>query len=1375
MGLEVKINNLNKIKRVISSPDLLEIQKDSFDWFVEKGIRSLLDEFRESEDQVQTSKAVVDFVDYEIEKPTSNPVECKEKGRTYAGKLRLKVRITFVDTGEMKEQMIMVGEFPYMTPTGSFIINGVERVVVAQLTRSPGVYFESENLNRFGKTIYKATVIPDRGSWLEFETDVDGTVYVHLDKRSKKILVSVLLKAYGLSEEQIREAFIRDTIVSLDPKSEDFLRATGKVLAETIYDYETGEDLIVRGTALSTKDIALISKLSLTKVKIIDKGLPENVKLTLEKDDIKTMEDARKLIFVKLRPGERYTSENADIQFKMVLTDSKRNDLGEVGRYKMNKKLGLNSTSRTVTWEDIVQIVQYFTKIEQQEGSQDNRDHLGNKRVRLVGELLKNSMRIGLLRVTKNMHERISITPEEEISVQSVINPRPLLASINEFFSLGQLSQFMEETNPLASLTHKRRISSLGPGGLHRERAGAEVRDVHHSHYGRICPIETPEGENVGLINSLTVYARINQQGFIVTPYIKVVKSKLTGEIVELTADDEEIYHIAQANTPVDDEGNITSDTCVVLFHGDVLEVPKEKVQFIDVSPLQVFSASASLIPFLEHDDANRALMGCNMQHQAVPLIQPEIAYAGTGMEQQVAVDSGAAMTISEDGVVGYVDSCKMVVSSPTYGTETVKIGSFNKNVKNDYLGQAIPNIAQVGELITGVMMNELFKAGIKKINHTKQEDLEIIELAELVVHDKNESLIDKELAEKVVLPNGKVLAESGKKITETLLNRFFTAKIPDVAVLQADQSIAHESVSITRIIRKENLPQDRLLLDTKPYYDDLPYGQLITPYTMQLINSKTLQSITLIKPEKLKSSEIFILNKKLLHPVSLANDISVEGKSIAKKGEAVTQELLASLLENGIDEVMIGKEKEFQIDKFKRTNQDTVMNKRPIVRAGEIVKKNQVIMDGGSCDRGRLALGRNLLVAYIPWRGYNYQDAIVLSERIVENDVLTSLHITEYKVLVRDTKVGPEEVTRDIPNVPEEQLRNLDENGIIRIGTEVGPNDILVGKITPKAESEFTPEMKLWRAMFDKKGQDVKDSSLRVEPGERGTVIGVQVLSREDEENLPIGVNKTVKVYIGQKRKIQVGDKLSGRHGNKGVISRILPVQDMPFLEDGTPVDIVLNSLGVPSRMNVGQIMECLLGSIASHESAYAVNPPFSGITPEELMQKLEEHKIYSFGKRKLFDGYTGEPFYNDITVGYAYIMKLNHMVEDKIHARSTGPYALITQQPLGGKAQFGGQRFGEMEVWALEAYGAAYTLQEMLTVKSDDTDGRLVAYEAICTRKLIPSSNNPESFRVIINELKGLGIKLETDQEQYTAMEESLDLNPFKENTPEVVNEDL
>jgi len=475
------------------------------------------------------------------------------------------------------------------------------------------------------------------------------------------------------------------------------------------------------------------------------------------------------------------------------------------------------------------------------------------------------------------------------------------------------------------------------------------------------------------------------------------------------------------------------------------------------------------------------------------------------------------------------------------------------------------------------------------------------------------------------------------------------------------------------------------------------------------------------------------------------------------------------------VAEISIGKEKELTIDKFKRTNQDTVMNKRPIVRSGDIIKKNQVIMDGGSCDRGRLALGRNLLVAYIPWRGYNYQDAIVLSEKIVENDVLTSLHITEYKVLVRDTKVGPEEVTRDIPNVPEEQLRNLDETGIIRIGTEVGPNDILVGKITPKAESEFTPEMKLWRAMFDKKGQDVKDSSLRVEPGERGTVIGVQVLSREDEENLPIGVNKTVKVYIGQKRKIQVGDKLSGRHGNKGVISRILPVQDMPFLEDGTPVDIVLNSLGVPSRMNVGQIMECLLGSIAASESAYAVNPPFSGITPEELMKSLEDHQLTTYGKRKLFDGYTGEPFYNDITVGYAYIMKLNHMVEDKIHARSTGPYALITQQPLGGKAQFGGQRFGEMEVWALEAYGSAYTLQEMLTVKSDDTDGRLIAYEAICTRRLIPSSNNPESFRVIINELKGLGIKLETDQEQYTAMEENLDLNPFKENTSEVVNEDL
>lgn len=1372
MGLKVRINDLNKIKRLIAAPDLLEIQKNSFKWFSEVGVHDLLSEFQESEDSYQPGKAIVDFVGHEIIEPSSFPIECKEKGRTYSGLLKLKVRITFIDTGEMKEQSIVVGEFPYMTPTGSFIINGVERVVVAQLTRAPGVYFEVENFNRTGKMIHKATIIPDRGSWLEFETEPDGTVYVHLDKRSKKILATVVLRAFGLTDEDLRNAFMEETIILMDPRSDEFLASKGKKLAETVYDSHTGENIYMKGDPLTTEIIKHIGEMPIRNIRVFDWGLPEYARATLEKDETHTAEEAKKLIFLKLRPGERYTAENADIQFRTILTDPRRNDLGEVGRYKMNKKLSLNMKERTVTWQDLIKIIQYFSKIDNHQGHIDNRDHLGNKRVRLVGELLKNSMRIGLLRVTKNMHEKISITPEEEISVQSVINPRPLLASINEFFSLGQLSQFMDETNPLSSLTHKRRISSLGPGGLHRERAGAEVRDVHHSHYGRICPIETPEGENVGLINSLTVYARIDERGFIVTPYLRVKNGRISDELVHLTADDEEDYYIAQANTPVDDLGNITSDICVVRFMGDILEVQKKEVQYIDVSPLQVFSASANLIPFLEHDDANRALMGCNMQHQAIPLVRPEISYVGTGMENQVARDSGAVIVAGHNAVISYVDSNRIVMSSDEFGLDTVKIGSFNKSIRNEVLAESIKGIGNVGDLVTGVMMNDLFKKGIRRIKHCKLEDFEVLELAELMVHEKNEALIDHQLAEKVLTPTGKILADAGKKITETILSRLFTSKITHVKIVNESGETIEMPVFEVRLIRKENLPEDKRLLTSKPYFEHVPYGDLINKETMSILNEINLESITLVNPEKLKESEVFLLNKKLLKPCMAAKDIIVNDKVVIKQNDLLNRVIISKLVELGVEEVTIGKEKEVTLEKFKRTNQDTVVNKYPSVFTGEKVNANTPIIDGGSCDRGRLALGRNLLAAYIPWRGYNYQDAIVLSERVVQNDVLTSLHIKEYKVHVRETKVGPEEITRDIPNVPEEQLRNLDETGIIRIGTEVGPNDILVGKITPKAESEFTPEMKLWRAMFDKKGQDVKDSSLRVSPGERGTVIGIQILSRDEEENLQIGVNKIVKVYIGEKRKIQVGDKLSGRHGNKGVISRILPVHDMPFLEDGTPVDIVLNSLGVPSRMNVGQIMECLLGLVSDYNKEYCVTPPFSGANPDELISTLSDIGFENYGKQKLFDGYTGESFYSDVTVGYAYIMKLNHMVEDKIHARSTGPYALITQQPLGGKAQFGGQRFGEMEVWALEAYGSAYTLQEMLTIKSDDTDGRLSAYEAICTRRLISQSNNPESFRVIINELQGLGIKLETDKDEMV-QEDEIDLNPFKEQSLEETNE--
>lgn len=1355
--------DFSQVKMPFLPPDLLEVQKNSFNWFKNVGLRELLDEFNNSDELTTSDKVIIEFVSYEFLEPSINPKECKERGKIYGGILKLTVKITFKDTGEIKEQTISLGEVPFMTPTGSFIINGIERVVIGQLTRSPGVYFEVEPYSS-GKFIHKATIIPDRGSWLEFETDPDGTVYIHLDKKSKKILATTVLKALGLTDDDLKSIFTQEIIVNVDTHSENFLNSQGKILAEDIYDFETGEDLYKSGTIINSEIITKISQMPINNIKIIDKGILGYIKSTLEKDDLRDQEEAKKLIFMRLHPGERYTPENADKQFRMVLTDPRRNDLGEVGRYKINKKLNLNLEERTVTSIDIIEIIKYFSKIDMGKGKTDNRDHLGNKRVRLVGELLKNSMRIGFIRVIKFMLEKIAITPEEEISVQTVMNVRPLIATINEFFGLGQLSQFMDETNPIASLTHKRRVSSLGPGGLHRERAGAEVRDIHHSHYGRLCPIETPEGENIGLINSLTVYSKIDKFGFIVSPYFKVENGKVSKDLVYITADDEEKSYIAQANTSIDDQGNILTDKCVVRFEGgDVKEVSKEEVEYIDISPMQVFSASANLIPFLENDDANRALMGCNMEHQAIPLIFPEAPLVETGLEKKIAIDSGADETAKEKGVISYVDSSKISISSIDNGLESVKIGHLNKELLNQVLAENILQIAKIGEIIDGVLINKLIKSGVESIKHFDSKDQEILDentISRFVgtsIKLKNDEIVGLTSSESVLRKSGKPIVRKGQKITDTILSRLIAEKIQKINVEDFNGKISEKDVFTEKVVREETLPKDRIIISSDPIIDSDIYGKTLDIELLEDLKQKGIIRLSLINKEKIKESTLFILNKKLYNPVIIGKDIKSGSKLFAKKGEVLTREILSNLINASINEIEICKEKDYILDKFRRTNQDTVINKYPLVKKNDYVKEGDIIINGEACDRGHLALGRNLLVAYLPWRGWNYQDAIVISERVVIDDLLTSLHIKEYKVSIRNTKVGPEEVTRDIPNVPEDQLRNLDENGIIRIGTEVGPNDILVGKITPKAESEFTPEMKLWRAMFDKKGQDVKDSSLRVSPGDYGTIINVQVLARDEEENLPIGVNKIIKVYIGEKRKVQVGDKLSGRHGNKGVISRILPLYDMPFLEDGTPVDIVLNPLGVPSRMNVGQILEALLGLVARSNNYYSVSPSFVGASTDQVLELLKEAGFENEGKMRLYDGSTGEPFDNKVTVGYAYIMKLNHMVEDKIHARSTGPYALITQQPLGGKAQFGGQRFGEMEVWALEAYGAAYTLQEILTIKSDDTEGRLKAFEAICQRKLVPRSNNPESFKVIISELQGLGIKMDlVEQEEEKEKEE-------------------
>ncbi|MBE3580361.1 MAG: DNA-directed RNA polymerase subunit beta [Thermoanaerobacteraceae bacterium] len=1060
MGLSRKRGNRERwsyasIKEVLDLPNLIEVQRQSYQWFIEEGIRETFQEISPIQDF--TGNLILEFVDHSIGDPKYSVEECKERDMTYAAPLRVKVRLINKETGEVKEQEVFMGDLPLMTSKGTFIINGAERVIVSQLVRSPGVYY-SESADPSGARIFGATLIPNRGAWLEFETDNTGSVYVRVD-RTRKIPATVLLKALGYNTK-------------------------ARILE--LFDYDV------------------------------------RIQTTLEKDPTDSEEEALVEIYKRLRPGEPPTVESARNLLESLFFDSKRYDLGQVGRYKLHKKLGhgvltheVNGRQeyiRTLTKEDIVHIIRYLLRLMDGQEQPDDIDHLGNRRVRSVGELLQNQFRIGLARMERVVRERMTIQDIEAITPQVLINIRPVVAAVKEFFGSSQLSQFMDQTNPLSELTHKRRLSALGPGGLSRERAGFEVRDVHTSHYGRMCPIETPEGPNIGLIGSLSTYARVNEFGFIETPYRKVDKERgiVTDEVIYLSADEEDQYIIAQANTPVDEQGRFLEPRVTARHRGEIVVVPADRVDLMDVSPKQMVSLAASLIPFLEHDDANRALMGANMQRQAVPLVRTEAPLVGTGMEWRAARDSGVALLAENAGVVERVTAREIVIRT------------------------------------------------------------------------------------------------------------------------------------------------DGGTLDT------------------------------------------------------------------------------------------------YRLQKFVRSNQGTCINQKPIVRKGQRVEAGQVIADGPSTENGELALGRNVLVAFMTWEGYNYEDAILISERLVKDDIFTSIHIEEYECEARDTKLGPEEITRDIPNVGEDVLKDLDERGIIRVGAEVRPGDILVGKVTPKGETELTAEERLLRAIFGEKAREVRDTSLRVPHGESGKVVDVKVFSRESGDELAPGVNKLVRVYVAQKRKISVGDKMAGRHGNKGVISRILPEEDMPFLPDGTPVDIVLNPLGVPSRMNLGQILETHLGWAAKELGIHVACPVFDGADEEEIREALRRAGLPEDGKTILYDGRTGEPFDRPITVGYMYMLKLAHLVDDKIHARSTGPYSLVTQQPLGGKAQFGGQRFGEMEVWALEAYGAAYTLQEILTVKSDDVVGRVKTYEAIVKGENVPEPGVPESFKVLIKELQSLGLDVKVLSEE-------------------------
>jgi len=1029
----------SRIGQPIDLPNLIQVQLSSYEWFLTYGLREALQEIFPITDF--SGNLELGFVDYTRGEPKYSVAECKERDVSFQAPLKLRVKLTDKSSGEIKESEVYMGDLPIMTDKGTFIINGAERVVVSQLVKSPGVYF-GDRLDVSGNKLFSATIIPNRGAWFELEMDSAGAIYTRIDK-TRKIPVTVLLRSIGFES---REAILE------------------------LYDND------------------------------------EHIEKTLEKDTTTNRKEALIEFYRRLRPGEMATEDAAEQLLNNLFFDPRRYDMATVGRHKVNKKLGLDTpvTTRHLTKQDITATIGYLLRLLKGEGKTDVIDHLGNRRLRSIGELLQNQFRTGLVRMERVVRERMSIHDVETLTPQVLINIRPITAAVKEFFGSSQLSQFMDQTNPLAELTHKRRLSALGPGGLTRERAGFQVRDVHHSHYGRVCPIETPEGPNIGLIGSLATFGRVNEYGFIETPYRKVDKEngRVVDEIHYLTADEEDNFIVAQANAPLDENGYFIDDRVEARFFEEILEVPVKKADYMDVSPKQVFSVATSLIPFLENDDANRALMGANMQRQAVPLIKTDAPIVGTGLEYKAAKDSGA------------------------------------------------------------------------------------------VVVNKKGGIVKKASANRIVIQN-----------------------------------------------------------------DD---------------------------------------------------------------GETDTYDLL----------------------KFVRSNQGTCYNQRPIVRVGERIPPDSIIADGPSTADGELALGRNVVVAFMPWEGYNYEDAILISEKLVQDDVFTSIHIEEYECEARDTKLGPEEITRDIPNVSEDMLKNLDDQGVIRVGAEVRTDDILVGKVTPKGETELTPEERLLRAIFGEKAREVRDSSLRVPHGEGGKIVAVKRFSREKGDELPPGVNQLVRVYIAQKRKISEGDKMAGRHGNKGVISRILPQEDMPYLEDGTPVEIVLNPLGVPSRMNIGQILECHMGWAARALGLKIATPVFDGANEEDIFEKLREADLPDDGKAVLYDGRTGEAFDHRVTVGLVYMLKLAHLVDDKIHARSIGPYSLVTQQPLGGKAQFGGQRFGEMEVWALEAYGAAYTLQEILTVKSDDVVGRLKTYESIVKGDNIPEPGVPEGFKVLIKELQSLAL---------------------------------
>lgn len=1353
------IRDFSKTALSLDLPSLLRVQLSSFRSFLDKGIGEILSKVF----PVDTKNVRIEYVSYRVEDPARTIEDCLTVGATYEARVTAKFRIVYKGTGELKEQEVYIADVPLMLQDGTFVINGRKRVVVQQLIRSPGVFFQTSKDPDTGFKNYLVTIIPDRGNWMEVEVGKDYAIYIRLKKAMRKIPITTVLQAVGLSEQEISAIFQREmTIEILTSSPFSYELALGKKIVEDIKT-DAGELIAKKGSQF-TEEIPkkLLSK-NIEKYTVKVYGTDYWIEQTLKKDRSHSCDDAKVEIYKIFHPRERVTIEAAQELVSGLLQDPQRNEYYPISRYKINKKFGKKSESKILEKDDYIDIINYLLDIREGLKQEDDIDSLSNRRVRTVGELVSEEFEKGIVRVHRNAKDAISIRRPEDVRLSEVINAKPVSAQLRQFFGASQLSQFMEETNPLASLTHKRRLTSLGAGGLHRKRAGIEVRDVHSSHYGRICPIETPEGQNIGLINSLTTYSGINEYGFITSPYRVVENGRAKGEYVELTADEEENYIIAQANTRLDSEGRIVDDFVIArerTASGEILPrpVPKEKVQLMDISPQQIISASASLIPFLEHDDANRALMGCNMQRQAVPLLEPELPRVSTGMEGRIALDNLDLPTAEEDGIISYVDASQVRIVPKHSETEEVSIYREAKELKVNLLNRlkqrelALVNIKPaisdyeklIGERIDPQILDRLISKGIEEISIVEMDRTQKIPLTNCLEAEKNTEIEGAVATESVSSKKGKPIVEAGQRITETILNRLMNASVRFVKVA-TDNGVEERSVFNLVLTPTGKSLIGKTLLAT---LTNTKRTTLVTPITEDLLFDLYSKGVTDLLLFSAADVEVFSLGKINLEVSDrvVAKDYFDPDKNqlIVKKDELLSLSKLHRLAEAGINRILVKKEKVRYLRKFQRTNQDTCRNERPIVRKGQLVKSTDAIAEGYATKSGQLALGINVLVAYVSWYGYNYQDAIVISRKLVSEDKLTSVHIKEYTVEVHETEQGPEELRPDPPDVSRESKRFLDERGIVKVGSKVKPGDILVGKITPFPEEEETNEAKLFRALFNNKPGNIKNSSFKVPPGEGGVVIDVQVFDREQGYELTKNALKLIKIYVAKKRKVIVGDKMAGRHGNKGVISKIVPEEDLPYLEDGTTVDLILSPLSVPSRMNIGQILEANVGLAARNLNIRVITPSFNGATEKDVKKILKEAGLDEAGQFRLYDGRTGKPFDCKVTVGEAYFMKLNHLAEDKIHARSVGKYTLITQQPVGGKAQFGGQRLGEMEVWALEAYGASKLLQEMLTIKSDDLDGRKMAFEEISKGNTLFKTGIPESFNVLQRTLRGLALDL-------------------------------